>query len=801
MAGDIVSDNELVEIEYSLHSRMDYWMTSFMNSRKPIAFIILLSFLFLVSGFAALIYQIVWQRALFTAFGVNIESITAVVAVFMFGLGVGSLVGGKLSQRFPNHLPQLFLLCELAIGAFGLLSLPLIRMVGELTLHGSLFVITITIYGLLCIPTIFMGATLPILASYLHQVDRNVGKAVSTLYLCNTAGSALACFVTADLLFGLLGQDGTIYVAVSCNLLVGVMLVIVCSYTWARDGALRPSLSAGEGQESLEPAGSPVRFGLVLILAAVVGYLALSQEILWFRAFSYLTQDNPTDFAHVLGCVLFGIALGAGATRWMCRQNPDGALRVIGMLLALSALVYGFSLPAFAEVLVAVQPDEMDIELGNRVAWRSLTFGYLIVAGTAMLLGAVFPLLCHYAVRGGGVGQSISWVYFANIVGSTAGPLLTGFILLDVATLQTNVLLLTLLTAGAGTVVLLISGGTVLPRAVVLAFLGVGMAVYLVNNQGWFGQILEKLHYQHDFRPGQEYKYVIENRNGIIAIKSDSMYGDVIYGGGAYDGRFNLDPVSDGNGITRAYLLAALHPRVEEVIVIGMSGGAWVRALTMHPDIKKITVVEINPGYVAVMKNYPEIARALDDPRVTLHIDDGRRWLNRHPDAHFDIMIMNTIYHWRGHATNLLSDDFLRICQARLKPGGFVYYNSTGSEDVFYTAAQVFKQVGHKGNIVIGSDTRWPSTRESRRSQLLKFKVGDVPLFGDKIALQEVQTRLAGDESRIAEYLASLPRVIDELADFDPGDLGDDYRGRKDLWHITDNNMATEFRRRPGTIE
>src|SRR5438093_222678 len=116
-------------VEYSLHTRFGFFgMSSFMNSRTQIIpFILLLSCLFLISGFAALIYQIVWQRALFTAFGVNIESITTVVAVFMFGLGVGALVGGKLSQRWPNRLPQLFLLCELAIGAFGLVSLPLIK--------------------------------------------------------------------------------------------------------------------------------------------------------------------------------------------------------------------------------------------------------------------------------------------------------------------------------------------------------------------------------------------------------------------------------------------------------------------------------------------------------------------------------------------------------------------------------------------------------------------------------------------------------------------------------------------------
>jgi predicted membrane-bound spermidine synthase len=538
-----------------------------------------------------------------------------------------------------------------------------------------------------------------------------------------------------------------------------------------------------------QPPTAP-RFGLVLALAAVVGYLALSQEILWFRAISYVTLDRPTDFAHVLGCVLFGIALGAGGARWLCNQNSERTLGYVGVLLAVSALVYGASLPAFAEVLVSIPPKESE----NHVAWQSLASGYAIVATTAMLLGAVFPLLCHYAVRGGAVGQSVSWIYFANIVGSTAGPLLTGFILLDIATLQTNVLLLTLLTAAVGAVVLLISGGPVVLRWVMLAVLGAGMVVFLVQHDARFAQILEKLHYKHEFKPELAYKHVIQNRSGIIAIEADPYWGDSIYGGGAYDGRFNLDPVRDGNGITRTYLLAALHPDPQDVIVIGMSGGAWVRVLTMHPDIKSITVVEINPGYVEVMKNYPEIAKALDDPRVKLHIDDGRRWLNRHPDARFDIMIMNTIYHWRGQATNLLSDEFLRICQSRLKPGGFVYYNSTGSDDVFYTAAQVFKQVGYKSNIVIGSDTRLATTRESRRAQLLKFKVGDVPLFGNQIALPEVQTRLAGDKAETDYYVGKLAERLDELVNFDPGDLGDDYRARQDLRHITDNNMATEFR-------
>src|SRR5437899_2905146 len=94
-----------------------------------------LSFLFLISGFAALIYQIVWQRTLFAAFGVNVESTTIIVCLFMFGLGLGSFVGGHLSEKFPNHAPLLFLISELGIGLFGLASLPLTHLITRLTVH------------------------------------------------------------------------------------------------------------------------------------------------------------------------------------------------------------------------------------------------------------------------------------------------------------------------------------------------------------------------------------------------------------------------------------------------------------------------------------------------------------------------------------------------------------------------------------------------------------------------------------------------------------------------------------------
>lgn len=179
---------------------------------------------FFVSGFAALIYQVAWQRALYLAYGVNIESVTVIVSIFMFGLGIGSLFGGILSRRWEEKLPELFMICEFTIGAFGVASLAIIKAMSFYTLSGSLIEVSLATYGILLLPTLMMGATLPVLVAYINKVYKSVGKSVGVLYFVNTVGSALACFAVADFLFPLFGLAGTVYTAAFLNFMVGFVV-------------------------------------------------------------------------------------------------------------------------------------------------------------------------------------------------------------------------------------------------------------------------------------------------------------------------------------------------------------------------------------------------------------------------------------------------------------------------------------------------------------------------------------------------------------------------------------------------
>ena len=145
--------------------------------------------------------------------------------------------------------------------------------------------------------------------------------------------------------------------------------------------------------------------------------------------------------------------------------------------------------------------------------------------------------------------------------------------------------------------------------------------------------------------------------SGIITIESqnEGEGGDVIFGGGMYDGRFNIDPLLDTNMIFRCYMIAGLHRAPADVLEIGLSSASWTRVLANYEPIQRITTVEINGGYADLLRDhadrFPDQASVLTDPKVSLVTDDGRRWLNRNPDKKFDLILQNTTWHWRSEIT------------------------------------------------------------------------------------------------------------------------------------------------------
>lgn len=715
-----------------------------------------LAVLFLLSGMAALVYEVVWQRVLFSVYGINIESVTMIVSIFMLGLGLGALLGGRLARAYPEKLPWLFAACEITIGLFGAVSIPLIETVGSATLHLSLAGVAATVFAMLLLPVLMMGATLPLLVAHLTRRDPNVGAALGRLYSLNTLGAALASLLTVDLLFVLLGRQATVFVAVTLNLVVAVLVFRFARRMDARR-AEEPAVDDPLDVDGTA-AATPGRRRRVLLTSFVVGFLSLSQEIVWMRPMGYATQTAPQAFGQVLAVFLIGVALGSWKAKKICERSAERGgsdpERVIGTTLVKGGALYFVAFPLFAFA--------MTVSKGIGVP-----FAFLLVGTTAYLTGIVLPLLVD-------VGRTnVSHVYAANVAGATIGPLLTGFYLLDVLPFTDCAALLGAATVAAGVVLLAPRLRRAEAMRVALA-IGIGGAAAVFLLPSLFRHIPERLKDGPRYAPELAFDHVVHNRSGILAMRRHPD-GDIMYGGGIYDGSFNVGVAKDRNGISRGYMLAALHPDPKRVLQIGLATGSWTWVLTTHEAIEKITVVELNPGYPAIMAGYPLHRELLTSPKVDLRFDDGRRWLKRNPDARFDFILLNMTYHWRSNATNLLSKEFAALCRAHLSPGGVFYVNGTRDPDVGRTMAEVFTHVVAVHTFYAGSDAPFAMTPDERRDALLRYKRD-------------------GRSIILAEESEEALRALGSMAAMDLRDLGPELRSSA-LQVITDDNMLPEFKR------
>jgi len=728
--------------------------------------------LFFASGIPAITYQIVWQRALFALYGINIESVTIVVSAFMLGLGLGSLSGGVLSRSKRLTPLALFAIAELGIAIFALTSLSVFKLATEYTRVKPLWVTGIISFLLVVIPTAFMGSTLPILLEHLVRTSQNVGSCVGALYFVNTLGSGVACLVVVRPLMSYFGQAGTVRCAALVNSLVSVGALI---YSLRRER--HPSEPAYSKLNSdVRTTGRLLPFGLALLCAAFCGFTALSYEIIWYRLLAFALRDTAPTFVSLLGSYLVGLALGSRfAEGYTERHRVEDAIRVLPMAILGSAVVSFWINPASALALKMVRPDTAG---GSFLA--SLLF-LVLICHAAILFGALFPLIAYVAVGPSRAGATVSYLYAANIFGATLGVLLVGFVLMDTVSLY-RIAWVLLIGGALCAATVHVSALVRRSRIRVLPFVTVCVAAMIISplSRPLFDTIYDRLLFK-KFYPVQHFTQVIENRSGIIGITPDGT----VFGGGVYDGRFNVDLLNDTNIIVRPYALSAFQPNLSHVFMIGLGSGSWAQVIANEPQLQDLTVVDINPGYLEAISKHQATASLLHNPKVTIVIDDGRRWLLQNPQATFDMIVMNTTFHWRNHTSNLLSADFLRIVRPHLRPKGILFYNITGSDDALATGLAIFPYALRVFNCIALSDSPLVFDRARWKSVLLSYRIDGKHVIdqdnpGQMKKLDEIVT--VGSAVPVGDW--SSIETNDELRKR--------LRGQQNLI-ITDDNMGVEW--------
>jgi len=712
--------------------------------------------LFFLSGFPALLYQIVWQRTLFAIYGVNIESVTVVVSAFMLGLGLGSLAGGRISRNPRAPLLLLFSAAEFGIAAYGLASLPLFHSVAAVTAGAPAATTGLLAFALVVIPTILMGATLPLLVAQLVRISGNVGRSVGILYFVNTLGSAVACFAAALFTMRYLGESGTVRLAAVLNASVASG-VLALHLRWRGLEVARPD-SATSSTKWLPAIG----FRTAMLLSAVAGFISLCYEIVWYRLYSFATGTNPKSFAFVLGAFLAGIAFGSLFSRRLCRIDTSRGLTQIAALV-LAANLFGFAVAPLT---------------GFLVRHSSYLWTLPLVTVAAGMLGATFPLICHISIGADSdAGEGLSYLYLANIVGSAGGTWLVGFVLMDYLTLRGISALLIVLGAGFAMALLASSGR----RIAMLGCAAAGLTVALASGP-LFANLWGEMEYRDEWGgPGTNLVDVVETRSGVVTVDYDGA----IFGGGVYDGWMYAD-LHDNPQIRRPLSISLLHPNPKEVLMIGMSGGAWTEIIGNHPQVEKVVCIEINPGYVEMIRRYPQVAPLLSNPKVEIYYDDGRRWMARNRGRKFDMIVADTTYSWRAHATNLLSVEFLDLARQLLKPGGILYYNTTFSYVAQHTGATHFPYALRFGPLLAVSDKPIQLDRERWRRIAAAYTLEGRPMF-DFSKAEDVQ--LFADLMHWPDTLPGTAYVSEGMETRE-----NLLRRTARLGIITDDNMLVEWR-------
>ena len=652
---------------------------------------------FFLSGFAALLYQVVWQRMLVLFSGADVYSITVIVSAFMGGLGAGSFAGGRVADRIGARLSlRAFAAVEAAIAVCGLLSKPIYYdLLYTRTSHWGAHPLVATIVLIISLlpPTFLMGMSLPLIARALTTQIASAGKVIGSLYSWNTLGAATGAFMTTWMLVPALGFDGSLFVGAAIN-----AACAIATYSLAR----RPVLQATPQSPAATATSTTLPFAAWTLVYSLTGFIALGLEISWFRMLGVMMKSTSFTFGTVLAIYLAGIGLGG-----MMGARTVGTSREPGrtFLLAQYAMVWyvAASLIALIAALAAGYPGRLAASLGaydpysvTGVADYLLLYGALplaIVGPPTFLMGFSFPFLqraCQSDI--GMIGRRVGVLMAANITGGIAGTALTGFALLPVlgtaATLKLLVILGLLLTWPMWRLSRRRIGW---PLAAMTAT--VAAAVMMPGGTALWA----RLH-------GDQPRRVIHAEDGSglsVLTQSGSQTAVFVNGLGQ-----SWIPYGGIHTVLGA-LPTLIHPSPANIVIVGLGSGDTAFSAASRPETTTLTCIEIIGAQLTTLQahaersGYPGLLRLLSHPRIRHVTGDGRAFVLRSP-AQFDIIEMDALRPTSAYAGNLYSREYFDLLRRRLAPNGLAVTWAPTTR-ILDTFASVFPYVLVFDHIAIGS--------------------------------------------------------------------------------------------------
>jgi len=737
------------------------------SNMSPRRYLPALFLLFVGSGCAALIYEIVWFQLLQLVIGSSAISLGILLGTFMAGMCLGSLLLPRLISA-RQHPLRVYAGLELGIGVLALLILIGMPLVGGIYTawagEGLAGIVFRGVIAGICLlpPTVLMGATLPAISRWVKATPDGVAW-LGFFYGGNIAGGVIGSLAAGFYLLRVFDVATATFVAAAINVLVAAIAYVLSARTsYEADAAQARSTGAGSGAWP------------VYVTIALSGLTALSAEVIWTRLLSLHFGATVYTFALILAVFLVGLGIGSTIGAELARSiaSPRRALGWCQLLLcgaiAWAAYELTESLPYWPiNPSIATTPwFTLQLDL-VRCLW--------VVLPGAMLWGASFPLaLAATAPTEQDAGRLASGVYAANTVGAIVGSLLTSFVLIPwigsshaeqviiIASALSALLMLEPSYAGAGNPAN--AKGWNVGATIVLAIAMVAAGLLARSVHALPGLLVAYGRYAAT-RVGQaNVIYVGEGLNAAVAVSELSNGVRNYHNAGKVQASSEPQDMRLQRMLGHLTTLIPEHPR--RVLVIGCGAGVTAGAVSVDPAVDHETIAEIEPLVPRVVSTYfsEHNFDVVRNPKVRVRIDDARHFVET-TDETFDAVTSDPLDPWVKGAAMLYTVEFFELVKAHLNPGGVVtlfvqlYESNT---DAVKSEIGTFLEVFPNGIV-------WGNTNEG--------KGYDLVLLGQnqptKIDVDAIQAKLQRPE------YAPMAKSLREIGMNSAVDLFATYAGRK----------------------
>ena len=641
---------------------------------------------FVLSGFAALLYQTAWLRQFSLTFGTSEIAVATVLAAYMGGLALGATIAGRYASKVKRPV-LVYGLLEIGI-ALSALTVPLlllaarnlyVSVLGDQPVppHGDTIgqpvFYLLTSFLVLALPTGLMGATLPLLTRHAVRTNKELGPRVSLLYAANTGGAVIGTLVAAFILLPRLGLNGTVWIGVAVNAAVFCIATLLAT----RSPRFTHELAKENSNSTVNFIGKCIlpffdttlthknklkklflsNRGWILPLILISGATSFIYEVLWTRMLSHVMGGSIYAFATMLAAFLTGITIG-GALAGKMAGTRERAI-----------IAFAFSQVLIALFSIAVYRWMVPLIPSNLTTHQIAIYAALVMLPATFFVGATLPLAIRvFAKDEKQAMTSTARIYSWNTVGAIIGAILAGFYLIPELGFEGTIRIAIVLNLGLALWAL---ATIAKPKPVYLGLTAVLLiAVILVYKPSRPIAAISSTGFIPNYLSNpREIYYGVGRSSTVFMVEEDGYY--YLRTNGLPEASISAKgspPVQDPEKWLTALAVTA-RPSTENMLVIGFGGGVALEGIPT--SVSQIDVIEIEPEVIAANSQLQGLRNIdpLEDSRFNIVINDARNAL-RLTSKTYDTIISQPSHPWTAGASHLFTQEFIAEAKTHLNDDG-----------------------------------------------------------------------------------------------------------------------------------